>query len=181
MNPYAAEAATGAATPATSSPCGSACPRPAMLRLRACAAGGVRMRWLRGATAWSIRWREPAFGLDIEQTPAWAQREVSMTIWAGNKINVTPDHLKLLGRANWIWEDAEYGAAAIDPKRPFGNSDVERDINEALGREVDNNEANRICVDLVTVMSLLCWLASTGGSIAIGRWEWRGAWVHLVD
>lgn len=35
------------------------------------------------------------------------------------------------------WDDCEYGAPAIDCKRPYGNSSVEEDIAEILGWEVD--------------------------------------------
>lgn len=45
---------------------------------------------------------------------------------------VTEDHLKLL-RASYVsWCDTEYGAACLDPKRPYGNSDVEDDIPRVL-------------------------------------------------
>ena len=37
------------------------------------------------------------------------------------------------------WQDCEYGAPEIDPKRPYGNSDVEGDIAEILGWEVDED------------------------------------------
>ena len=46
---------------------------------------------------------------------------------------VTEDHLKLLRRANVGWDDCEFGAPAIDCKRPYGNSDVIGDIGEILG------------------------------------------------
>lgn len=46
---------------------------------------------------------------------------------------VTEDHLKLLQRMYVGWQDCEYGAPEIDPKRPYGNSDVEADIAEILG------------------------------------------------
>ncbi len=44
---------------------------------------------------------------------------------------VTEAHIKLLARANIGWCDYAYdGAPGFDPKRPFGNSDVPRDILE---------------------------------------------------
>lgn len=51
------------------------------------------------------------------------------------KFELTEDHLLLLERAEFYWEDAEYGAPAIHPKRPYGNSNVLGDIAEILGRE----------------------------------------------
>ena len=46
---------------------------------------------------------------------------------------VTDEHLKLLRRAVVDWDDCEFGAPAIDCKRPYGNSDVIADIGEILG------------------------------------------------
>jgi hypothetical protein len=47
-----------------------------------------------------------------------------------------PEHLTLLRHANLEWSDCEFGAPAIDPKRPYGNSSVVGDIVEILGKEV---------------------------------------------
>jgi len=44
-----------------------------------------------------------------------------------------PEHVKLLRNSFVIWEDGEFGAATIDPKRPYGNSDVVEDILTILG------------------------------------------------
>jgi len=52
---------------------------------------------------------------------------------------ITNDHLKLLEKAYWKYEDCEYGAPAIDCKRPYGNSDVEEDIAEILGWREGSN------------------------------------------
>lgn len=53
---------------------------------------------------------------------------------------LTEDHLKLLGRM-WVgWQDCETGAPEIDPKRPYGNSSVWRDVAEILGWEVPEAE-----------------------------------------
>lgn len=51
-------------------------------------------------------------------------------------MNVSEDHLKLLQRANVRWWDAETGAPCVDPKRPYGNGDVEMDIAKILGWEL---------------------------------------------
>lgn len=45
---------------------------------------------------------------------------------------VTDEHLRLLRRAYITWDDAEFGAPGIDPKRPYGNSNVYGDIAEIL-------------------------------------------------
>jgi hypothetical protein len=46
------------------------------------------------------------------------------------------EHLVLLKAAYVDWEHTEYGAPAIDPKRPYGNSDVEEDVCEILGWDI---------------------------------------------
>lgn len=48
-------------------------------------------------------------------------------------IVITKDHIKLLKRAYWRFDDCEFGAPAMDCKRPYGNSSVEADIAEILG------------------------------------------------
>lgn len=47
---------------------------------------------------------------------------------------LTQDHIDLLtsGRVGVDWQDCETGAPAIDPKRPYGNSDVAEDVAEIL-------------------------------------------------
>lgn len=51
---------------------------------------------------------------------------------------VTDEHLRLLRRAHITWDGAEFGAPQIDPKRPYGNSNVFADIAEIL--EVPESE-----------------------------------------
>lgn len=66
---------------------------------------------------------------------------------------VTHEHLKLLQRM-WVrWDDCEYGAPAIDSKRPYGNSDVEGDIAEILGWEYDKDHWDGMPSDLRDVAS----------------------------
>ena len=48
------------------------------------------------------------------------------------KFLVIESHVELLKNMYVGWQDAEYGAPEIDPKRPYGNSDVEEDICEIL-------------------------------------------------
>jgi hypothetical protein len=52
---------------------------------------------------------------------------------SATEFTVTENHLKLLRRAYVGWDDCEFGAPAIDCKRPYGNSDVPSDIAEILG------------------------------------------------
>lgn len=62
------------------------------------------------------------------------QRYVEAVNWrALTEFTVTEDHLKLLQHVHLYWNYGEgYGAPAIDCKKPYGNSYVERDIAEIL-------------------------------------------------
>lgn len=54
---------------------------------------------------------------------------------------VTTDHILLLQRMNIGFIDyIEFGAPAVDPKRPYGSSDVYCDIAEILGILPDDGE-----------------------------------------
>ncbi len=51
---------------------------------------------------------------------------------------LTEQHLVLLRAMCIGWQDAEYGAPEVDPKRPYGNSGVEADLAELLpGLDLD--------------------------------------------
>lgn len=59
---------------------------------------------------------------------------------------LTEDHIKLLSLM-WVdWQDCETGAPEIDPKRPYGNSDVVGDIADALGwdNRIDPDTGDRV-------------------------------------
>lgn len=58
---------------------------------------------------------------------------------------LTEEHIKLLRAMCVGWQDCEYGAPEIDPKRPYGNSGVEADIHEILTdeRQYDLTDAQR--------------------------------------
>jgi hypothetical protein len=61
-------------------------------------------------------------------------RYVQAVNWATlREFTVTEDHLKLLRHTHLYWDYGEgYGAPAINPKRPCGDSYVERSIAEIL-------------------------------------------------
>jgi hypothetical protein len=48
------------------------------------------------------------------------------------EIKIKKEHIALLNRAYVRWEDGEFGAPAIDCKRPYGNSSVVEDIIEII-------------------------------------------------
>ena len=56
------------------------------------------------------------------------------------KFEITEDHIKLLQKAYFGWENCEFGAPAIDCKRPYGNSDVLGDIAEILGWKLEEDD-----------------------------------------
>lgn len=56
------------------------------------------------------------------------------------KFEFTENHLKLLRRMYVGWQDCEFGAPEIDPKRPYGNSAVEEDIAIIIGMRKDYND-----------------------------------------
>jgi len=49
------------------------------------------------------------------------------------KFTLKAEHLTLLQHAYVQWQDDETGAPEIDPKRPYGNSSVSRDVADILG------------------------------------------------
>ena len=53
-----------------------------------------------------------------------------------NKFTVTGDHLLLMKELEVEWNDAEFGAPTINPKRPYGNSNVCKDMLKILDWEI---------------------------------------------
>jgi hypothetical protein len=80
---------------------------------RLCRQHGVRLRF---------RWHQ-----EVTDT-----RALFDVIHMAREFTVTDEHLRLLRRAYVFWEEAEFGAPSIDPKRPYGNSNVFGDIAEIL-------------------------------------------------
>ena len=91
------------------------------------------------------------------------------------EFTITEDHLKLLRSMYVGWDDCEFGAPAIDCKRPYGNSDVLGDIREILGLPIneeddwrdegeDADELRRLHKDMQTVLQIL--VRSTHGIYA---------------
>ena len=92
---------------------------------------------------------------------------------------ITDDHLKLLRRAYIGWDDCEFGAPAIDCKRPYGNRDVVGDIAKILGWETfdtddgavlpkgSSDKAVRLHRELQTVLQI----AVVTGEFKTGKYE----------
>jgi hypothetical protein len=49
---------------------------------------------------------------------------------------LTKEHLELMRNMYWDWNLAEFGAPTVDPKRPYGNSDVLDDMAKILNKKV---------------------------------------------
>lgn len=64
-------------------------------------------------------------------------------------MNAQLDDLAKLADAffdNLIYDpDCEYGSIGIDSKRPFGNSDVEGDVLEIIGRKPEGDDGEGAC------------------------------------
>jgi len=60
------------------------------------------------------------------------------------EFDLTEEHLELF-KAAWVsWDPCEFGAPEIDPKRPYGNSDVVLDMAEVLGVETVETEDGEV-------------------------------------
>lgn len=96
------------------------------------------------------------------------------------QVTITEDHLKLLGHMYVDWDDCEYGAPAINPKRPYGNSDVPGDIAEILGWSYDDEDedaydeiaerAHTIHHEMQEVLQIVVRLAG-GSKKLLGEWN----------
>jgi len=104
---------------------------------------------------------------------------------------VTDDHLKLLRHASVSWFGAEYGSPSIDPKRPYGESFVERSMAEVLGwpesEWYDEEEgtlpgAEERCARLHAETAIALQIVLTTGEFRPGRYtraeRWRAGWTR---
>jgi len=67
-----------------------------------------------------------------------------------------PEHIALLRSAYWNYQNCEYGAPEIDPKRPYGNSDVEGDVREILNLpDLSDEEADALHHETVTAIEVI--------------------------
>jgi len=85
------------------------------------------------------------------------------------------DHLKLLKNMYVDWQDCEYGAPEINPKRPYGNSDVENDIAKILKWKVkdylsEKQEEDAYSLHLETKIALQILLQNIGEKIKVGMY-----------
>ena len=102
--------------------------------------------------------------------------------YEAENFTITSDHLELMRSMIVKWDYCEYGAPEIDPKRPYGNSDVASDIHEILGWEwppddqwdleaAAEKRARELHVEMKTVLQIA---VQHPGEPLIGEWHSPG-------
>lgn len=102
---------------------------------------------------------------------------------------VTADHLLLLQRLNLGWCSYAYqGAPGVDPRRPFGNGDLERDIADILGWTLETpatdgppalSQAQSFeCVRLFGELLICLQILTSTLSLQPGRYVRAAKWSH---
>lgn len=91
---------------------------------------------------------------------------------------ITEEHMKLARRMYVGWQNCEFGAPEIDPKRPYGNSDVHGDIAEIIGLKPSDDEDEPFTPNEVDVMDrlhkgmqLVLQIGLSTGSFEAGTYE----------
>lgn len=92
------------------------------------------------------------------------------------RFTVTENHLKLARHMYVGWQDCEFGAPEIDPKRPYGNSDVLGDIAELIGLEkLEDAEWSKEAEDMMNIlhrqMEYVLQIGLSTGTFEIGDYE----------
>lgn len=98
---------------------------------------------------------------------------------------ITDEHLSLLRAMEWRWDDCEFGAPAVDCKRPFGSSSGQHgDMARAVGWHYDADddeqydELCRLYRETLTVLMI----GFSCGSFEPGEYEHgREGWVRVED
>lgn len=99
---------------------------------------------------------------------------------AHRSFNLTNQHIALLRRANVTWGNAEYGAPRIDPKRPYGNSDVEGDMLEILQNEV-KQQLGTLHRETETALCIILKTGSFIPGVYITSCEWTDDWMLVKE
>lgn len=108
------------------------------------------------------------------------------------KFTLTKDHIKLI-RKMWVgWQNCETGAPEIDPKRPYGNSNVPNDIHEILTgesigltdskRDVLTNEEEEKYLKLHKETEIALQIILSTGKFKIGNYEckvYKNDWKYI--
>ena len=95
---------------------------------------------------------------------------------------VTGEHVKLLKRTYVGWNDCEWGAPSIDPKRPYGDSYVIGSIGEILGIEPEEEggdfkpEDEQYMMKLHKELETVLQIFLRQGSMIVGTYTRKNAW-----
>ncbi len=94
---------------------------------------------------------------------------------------ITKEHMALVEKIYITDNKCEFGAPTVDPKRPYGNSDVYGDIAKIFNIPSDNNgdftdaqidRMTKYHKELTTVLQIIC--CNPSETDYIGTWE--GEW-----
>ena len=105
---------------------------------------------------------------------------------ASQTFRLTADHIELLRSMYVGWNNGETGAPEIDPKRPYGNSDVAADIHELLTgahahvEELTEEEQEKyLALHRETESALQVFLNNAWIKPGVYTKEWMGSWEPL--
>lgn len=109
---------------------------------------------------------------DVPESAAalWCNAESACALadgaWFGDgSFEITPLHISLLRQARFSWDGAERGAPMLDPKRPYGRTDLLAQLAEVFGSD-DADELARRHVEMCFVIAR----ALKHGALAPGRY-----------
>lgn len=96
-------------------------------------------------------------------------------LYAATSFNLTHEHLTLLRNANVVWVQSMRGAPAVDPKRPYGNSDMAKDVARLLEWTWDGEDMSDAMVEraerLHSETALAMQICLSLGTFKAGRYE----------
>lgn len=101
-------------------------------------------------------------------------------LYAATSFMLTQEHLTLLRNANVTWDDGECGAPVVDPKRPYGNGNVAKDVARLLEWTMDGDEMSDAMAEraerLHSETALALQVCLSLGTFKTGRYERAGGY-----
>ena len=73
----------------------------------------------------------------------------------GDLFELKEEHLTLLSKTYVTWDNCEFGAPSINPKRPYGNSDVMDDMKDILGDYYSERELRSFHKELEIALQIV--------------------------
>lgn len=80
------------------------------------------------------------------------------------------EHLELMKHSYMSWNESEFGAPTIDPKRPYGNGDVVTDIWEIISKKTTEGPSVRECLGLHREMDTALQIVLVTQSFDVGQY-----------